>query len=344
MSAPENSSQVLRIATINLLNFVEPPQACYESDNIYSHAQWQAKCAWLTCYINRLQPDVIAFQEVFSPEALKQVLKPLGFDWFEVVEQPGVLQDYIFNRPVNAIASRFPVVASAPIQASANVCRALGIDAGFQFSRSPVWCRIDLPLVGPCDFYCVHFKSKRPSLEMEYLPELNHSAAMVTLSQQLGRASSSLMRGAEAAVLMHSIIGRRSEDKLPVALLGDFNDLLSAAVLDVLHVDDQIERWLTQAPDRRDPGLDYFGLRDSFNLHRLHVGEVERIPTHYWGGRGSVLDYILLSSEFDPRSATSTLDVTEFRVCDRHMFGPESVLEKESSDHAPVMVTLTPRI
>ncbi len=343
MSSLDKGSQGLRIATINLLNFIEPPLACYESDNIYSHAQWQAKCAWLACYIKRLKPDVIAFQEVFSPRALTLLLEPLGFKWVKVVEEPGLLQDYIYNRPVNAIASRFPVIDCAPVAASGDVSRALGIDAGFQFSRSPVWCRIDLPLMGPCDFYCVHLKSKRPSLDMDLLESELDGATLHTLSRQLGRASSALMRGAEAAVLMHEIVARRSRDGFPVALLGDFNDLLSAAVLDVLHVDDDIDAWLTQAADRRDPGLDRFGLRDSFNLHRLHAGEIERTPTHYWGGRGSVLDYILLSSEFDPRSASSTMDVTEFRVCDRHMFGPESVMEKESSDHAPVQVTLTPR-
>ncbi|MGI2260692.1 endonuclease/exonuclease/phosphatase family protein [Shewanella sp. GXUN23E] len=342
MASADTGTDVLRFATINLLNFIEPPLACYESDNIYSHAQWQAKCAWLSSYIKRQQPDVIAFQEVFSPDALTRLLTPLGFT-LVAVEAPGLVDGYIYNRPINMIASRFPVLELGEVTVDSQVCQAMGLDTGFGFSRRPVWCRVQLPLVGQCDVYAVHLKSKRPSLDPSGVGAVTEPDAVQTLSRQLGRACSDLLRGAEAAMLMHHIIARRSQDRLPIALMGDFNDGLGSTVLDVLHIDNQIDAWLAASPDRRDAGVDFYGLRDSFHLHCLHVGAVERAPTHYWGGRGNVLDYILLSCEFDPRSSMSTMDVTDFRVCDRHLFGPQSVLDRESSDHAPVLVELTPR-
>ena len=336
------SQSMFRVATINLLNFIEPPLACYESDNIYTHAQWQAKCTWLTQCIEQLEPDVIGFQEVFSPRALAELLKPLGYNWLQVVEEPRLLEDYIYQRPVNAIASRFPVTASAPIKVQPAICQGLGIESDFQFSRAPVWCRITMPSMGACDFYCVHFKSKRPAVNVQVFPNFD-APELQAMLRRLGRASSGLTRSSEAALLMHSIIAKRNLDKLPVVLMGDFNDQLSSSAMDVLHVDDDIERCLAQSAEYQELGLDEYGLRDSFKLYQLHAGDVERIPTHYWWGRGSVLDYILLSSEFDPRSRSSTMDVSDFTVFDRHMFGPESRIEKESSDHAPVMITLTPR-
>ncbi|MCF1428444.1 MAG: endonuclease/exonuclease/phosphatase family protein [Shewanella sp.] len=342
MASADTSTDVLRFATINLLNFIEPPLACYESDNIYFHAQWQSKCDWLTCYIQRQQPDVIAFQEVFSPAALIQLLAPMGFS-LVAVEEPGLAEGYIYNRPINMIASRFPVLEQGEVTVEPQVCQAMGLEIGFSFSRRPVWCRVQLPLIGQCDLYAVHLKSKRPSLDLGSIGAITVPDAVQTMSRQLGRASADLLRGAEAAMLMYSIIARRSQDRLPIALMGDFNDGLGSTVLDVLHIDNQIDAWLAASPDRREAGVDFYGLRDSFHLHCLHVGAIDRTPTHYWGGHGNVLDYILLSCEFDPRSSMSTMDVTDFRVCDRHLFGPESLHERESSDHAPVLVELAPR-
>ena len=343
MAKGVSEQPVLRIATINLLNFIEPPLACYESDNIYSHSQWQAKCAWLTRCLQQLQPDVVGFQEVFSPQTLAKLIEPLGFDWLQWVEEPRLQDEYIYQRPVNAIASRHPIMASGALTADKTVSELLGINPNFQFSRAPVWCRIAMPLMGLCDIYCVHFKSKRSAIDTLVWPLSDDGVQLQTMSRRLGRASSNLIRGAEAEVLMHHIIANRHQQQLPVVLMGDFNDQLDSSVLDILHVDEDMNRYAGQSGVQLEPGLDEYGLRDSFNLYKLHVTDAERLPTHYWRGRGSVLDYILLSSEFDPRSRASTMDVTDFKVFDQHMFGPESTLESESSDHAAVMVTLSPR-
>ena len=38
----------LKIATFNLLNYLEPPNAFYDFDRIYSAEQWQKKQRWIT--------------------------------------------------------------------------------------------------------------------------------------------------------------------------------------------------------------------------------------------------------------------------------------------------------
>lgn len=64
----ENNHSNIRIATINLFNFIEPPLAFYDFENIYSHGQWQKKCQWFGELLNQYHPDIVGFQEVFSPD------------------------------------------------------------------------------------------------------------------------------------------------------------------------------------------------------------------------------------------------------------------------------------
>jgi len=96
----------LKIATFNLFNYLEPPNAYYDFDRIYSAEQWQKKQRWLTEYLREYQPDIIGFQEVFSAESLKKLITSQGYGYFEVVDQPQVIDDFIYKRPVVAIASR----------------------------------------------------------------------------------------------------------------------------------------------------------------------------------------------------------------------------------------------
>ena len=98
----------LRIATLNLLNFAAPPLASYEWDNIYTAAQWQQKTNWLRTLLQQQQPDVLALQEVFSLEALRGLLTPLGYAHLAAVETAELVDQHVFTRPIVAIASRYP--------------------------------------------------------------------------------------------------------------------------------------------------------------------------------------------------------------------------------------------
>ena len=75
-----------KIATFNLFNYLEPPNAYYDFDRIYSAEQWQKKQRWVTEYLREYQPDIIGFQEVFSAESLKELVASQGYGYFEVVD------------------------------------------------------------------------------------------------------------------------------------------------------------------------------------------------------------------------------------------------------------------
>ena len=85
-------------------------------------------------YLREYQPDIIGFQEVFSPESLKALVATQGYDYFEVVDKPEVVDDFIYTQPVVAIASRFPIVDIHSVTPNTELAQTFGL-ADFSFSR-----------------------------------------------------------------------------------------------------------------------------------------------------------------------------------------------------------------
>ena len=81
--------------------------------------------------------------------------------------------------------------------------------------------------------------------------------------------------------------------------------------------------------------------RLSLNINQ--ATNTSRPPSHYFGGGGSVLDYILLSCEFDASYHDSLYQVSAHDTYDRHLINPIFDRDGESTDHGVVQVTLTLR-
>ncbi|AVV85639.1 endonuclease/exonuclease/phosphatase family protein [Shewanella putrefaciens] len=368
----------IKIASINLFNFIEPPLAYYDFENIYSHGQWQKKCQWLSEFLAHRQPDIVGFQEVFSPEPLKRIAREQGLGYFAVVDEPTLISDYIYRSPVVALASRYPIVEISSVEPDARLVAAMGLSSEFAFSRKVLRATVEVPHIGKCDYYVVHFKSKRAGLALE--PKLFehqplgldnlapaasmklHSETQLLTEQALGRWASTMQRGAEAALLFNGILVRRQESKHPVIVMGDFNDSLTMGALDALTIQGES----IHSNDIKAAGFGHlsdaalaavfaqYQLKDAYELfieanlrdsltgntayHREH-----RAATHYYGPKGSVLDYILLSSEFDASHGRSLAQVVDYQTCDRHLVRPEYERDAYSTDHAPVIVELALR-
>ena len=356
----------LKIATFNLFNYLEPPNAYYDFERIYSAEQWQKKQLWLTEYLREYQPDIIGFQEVFSPESLKELVAIQGYKHFAVVDQPEVFDDFIYRSPVVAIASRFPIVEVAAVKPDAELAQTLGLSQEFSFSRKVLRATIDAPHMGNCDCYVVHFKSKRSMLEHEessrYSPEKNIIESLK--AQVAGGWGSTIQRGSEAALLMVEMITRRDKSQNPMVLMGDFNNSLADGVLS--HLLTNTLRFVSSID--RDAYLEKYCLNDAWDLYqallsnekieasdeskaRLANEENEiskdkingRSPSHYFGASSSVLDYILLSCEFDASYHDSLYQVSDYHTYDRHLINPIFARDGESTDHGVVLVTLTLR-
>ncbi len=363
----------LKIATFNLFNYLEPPNAFYEFERIYSAEQWAKKQKWITDYLGEYQPDIIGFQEVFSPNSLKVLVAAQGYDYFEVVDQPTIIDDFIYRNPVVAIASRYPIVDVHTVQPNIELAQTLGLTKEFSFSRKVLRATIDIPHIGNTDCYVVHFKSKRSMIELD--EKSNNWSPEKTIIESLkanvaGGWGSTIQRGSEATLLMIDMIARRESTNHPMLLMGDFNNTLADGVLN--HLLTNTLRFVSAID--RDAYLAKYCLNDSWDLFEkaeandnnignfstetddiseaiepgqtLQVKQDEKLvrtPTHYFGGTGSVLDYILLSCEFDASYHDSLYQVSDYHTYDRHLINPIFDRDGESTDHGIVLVTLNLR-
>ncbi|MBA6262231.1 endonuclease/exonuclease/phosphatase family protein [Colwellia sp. Bg11-12] len=343
------SNLQLKIATFNLFNYLEPPNAFYDFERIYSAEQWRKKQHWIAEYLREYQPDIIGFQEVFSPESLKQLVAEQGYHYFAVVDEPQVIDDFIYKRPVVAIASRYPIIEVAAVKPNIELAQTLGLTQDFSFSRKVLRATVNVPHLGSCDCYVVHFKSKRSMIELD---EQNKSRSpeqtiIESLKAQVaGGWGSTIQRGSEATLLMVDMIERRETTSNPMVLMGDFNNTLTDGVLS--HLLTNTLRFVSSID--RDAYLAQYCLKDGWNLFQASIinetskeEKIPRTPTHYFGASSSVLDYILLSCEFDASYHDSLYQVSGYDTYDRHLINPIFERDGESTDHGIALVTLTLR-
>jgi len=346
------SNLYLKIATFNLFNYLEPPNAFYEFERIYSAQQWQKKQHWIAEYLRTYQPDIIGFQEVFSTESLKELVTGQGYFYFEVVDQPHVIDDFIYQRPVVAIASRYPIVDIKAVKPNIELAQTLGLSNDFSFSRKVLRATVDVPHMGNCDCYVVHFKSKRSMIEIDEKDKSRSAEKTIIESlkaQVAGGWGSTIQCGSEATLLIIDMIARREATGNPMILMGDFNNTLTDGVLS--HLLTNTLRFVSTID--RDAYLAKYCLHDAWDLFEAAVTneasdtnlqeKIARTPTHYFGGSSSVLDYILLSCEFDASYHDSLYQVSDYDIYDRHLINPIFERDGESTDHGIALVTLTLR-
>lgn len=320
----------LKVTTCNLCNFVEPPFAFYEMENIYSEKQWHQKTSWLKSMLRELNSDIIAFQEVFSIEALRSLTKELGYEFFEYNQDPAIEADYIYSKPSLAFASRFPMNRHANLI----LCEPFN----GEFSRPPLHVSISIPGLGDLDLINVHLKSKRATIDggdsgdnvMEWLKELTGSA----LSSQLRRQ--------EALSLHARIVRHKREVERPFILLGDFNNVLTADEFAPFRAQHRHRR----RESRRD--ITPYHFHDSWQLipHGKPVRAQDAIKaplSHYYGELGQRIDHILVSSEFVPEYEHSLYELTNYQLTDKHIVNPTFGIDDIGSDHALVSITFESR-
>ena len=161
------------------------------------------------------------------------------------------------------------------------------------------------------------------------------------VGQRLGSWGSAMLRGTEANLLLLAILKQRESSTRPMLLMGDFNDEISSSCLEQLIAgnvfgmsDSDIERL-----------IGYYRLYDSWNLFTQHTEQpnLSRPPTHYFGAKTSVLDYILLSQEFNAQFLGSLFEVSDYHTENKHLINSSFDEDGYSTDHAIPCVTLSLR-
>ncbi len=308
-------NKTLTFATLNLFNFIEPPSAYYDFENIYDQQSWQEKCDWTKEQVRQLNPDVIGMQEVFSIGATKRLFAELGYPYFATLDTPHIESDYIYSKPVVAIASRYPIKQAQLVTPCGTIEQTYGVQPP-AFSRQPIFATLSVPMLGDIAVYVCHLKSQRPTESKDE----NQSHRLI------GSWLSSQQRGWEALMLRLFMEQQYQQAPMPTVLMGDMNQSLDFAITGLL----------TQSVEAASNQLK---LQDSWTIYSKAKPDLVRQPTHYHFAKGNVLDYILLSQEFQAESPYSLADVINYTVLDQHLINPIYSQDKQASDHAFVAVT-----
>ncbi len=336
----------MRVASFNLLQYLAPGNYWYGmgEENTYSPGEWQQKQSFVGEQLLAMDADVVGFQELFDPAALQAQCAAVGYAHFAVVETPMAQPNSkIFDRPVVAIASRFPIKETVALAPDASVISNLNLPADFHFARKPVCADVVTPEFGEVTFVVAHLKSKRPGFDhVKYAPDVPWSDWILDamrLSAQ-GQVESLLRRGAEAAALYFGITAiLAARNNHPVIVLGDLNDAEGSQPMEVLTMRDgtveaggtHIKNW----PDGAKTNVFRYQMADAWNLAANPSG-MARPLTHFHRGQGGVLDYVLVSNAFNERNRQAIGRVQFYDVLNRHLFD-DGMFNKCQSDHGQVV-------
>ena len=324
----------LRIGTFNLFQFVEPPYSWYEKESTFSKGRWAQKTSWIKNQIKEMNCDIIGFQEVFTADALEQITKELGFDYFITVDNAKVAQEdsEVFVTTTVALASKYPVLEVLDVPIDENCILKHNHEGVFKFSRKPIKALIELPTKKQITVYVNHFKSNREN-ELEYIFTKNH-----TLEEKKEKTKNALQENISKSLKQRlcetsSLFYDFKKVTTPIISMCDLNDKEYSLTIDALtnelyHDDKSENSYLLH---------DVYDLVDKkiYNPHPEQK-EIKRIPTSYFEGRGNVLDYIFVSKDFDDKEKKSIGKVNSYEVFNKHLHNNPhgSLLE---SDHAQVV-------
>jgi endonuclease/exonuclease/phosphatase family metal-dependent hydrolase len=305
------------VATWNLENLFRPGSPYGPS----SEAVYEEKLANLAAVIAGIAPDVLAVQEVGSPEACQDLVDRLPGEWHVALsrhpDERGIRVGFLSRLGFDEIedVEAFPAPLR-PVQVGDD-----GATAGAT-SRGLLRVRV----AGGVELVTCHLKSKL----------LRFPGERFTPRDEAERARfgayALFQRGAEAvtvrALADHILDGRG--DERPLIVLGDLNDELQAATTQIL-----------LGPPGSEIGTEGFDRPDRGDLHRLwNLGPLipaERRFTRVFRGRRELIDHALVSYALVRR--VTRVDTTPDTPPSIDEY-PDSRLDARGSDHRPLFAEL----
>ncbi len=314
--------QELRFATFNVCNLALPGVKYYDDQIPYSSEEYEEKISWIAQQLDSLDADVIGLQEIFSQAALKDVLvktqkyrdaQLIGFD-------PDPLADHL--TPSVALISRLPVAPGAAI--SVELPNNLSITLPgvhhpvSRFTRPILHANIEIAPDLPIHVFVCHLKSKLPDYRSDGNDSHPDQAGIAMLR-------SLIRRGTDALGLRTLLSNINKEKRLPMIVMGDFNDVASA-------IPTQMVMGLGKYPLN---GIDD-RLFESYRIQSRRDALRDVGYTHVHDGNYETIDHILVSEEFNPASHAAIGEVTEVMYLNDHM----TFKQAHASDHGLVLVRI----
>jgi endonuclease/exonuclease/phosphatase family metal-dependent hydrolase len=325
-----------KVTTWNVENLFRPTKDSEDSEQ----AAYDQKLNSLAEIILELAPDVLALQEVGSPEALNDLINRLDGQY----PHQALSGFFDKNRPI-----RVGYLAKLPINdpnditdfPAAGLPSVPGIDRKGQsaevttLSRGALQIRVT-PKAG-MDIYLIntHLKSKllsfpTPQGKSRFTPQDENERARVAGFALLKRTAEAISLRVQANQLLED------DDQKALILLGDLNDGPDAATTQILY-----------GPGGSQPGTGGFKRKDEgddtrlFNLSELIAAE--RRYSRVYQGKRELIDHILVSKELLPGEPPQIPQVDAYHSEAAHL---PSITDNPSdragqkvdfpSDHAPI--------
>ncbi|MEO5932258.1 MAG: endonuclease/exonuclease/phosphatase family protein [Duganella sp.] len=316
--------QEIRFATFNVCNLSQPGAKLYDNLAPLTPDDYQAKVLWTARQLDQLDADVIGLQEVFSMEALRDVLahsrryQEASLSGFDPAPDPHTGEPRL--TPQVALISRLPL--AAPAHAYQLFPEGVAMPEGNRdpdrFARAPLHAQVLLPDRRVIDVLVIHLKSKRP----DYRHGDPGDEAMLYAHANLR----SLIRRGTEAVALRALLSQMDRDgRRPRIVLGDFNDTADAVTTTIV-----MGSGCVGLDDEELSGR----LFDSNQIQRgrdrlRHVGYTNIHEGHYM-----TIDHVLVSEEFNPSSRFAVGEVIDVTYLNDHLLQAKP----EASDHGQVLV------
>lgn len=314
--------QEIRIASFNVCNLAPPGEKLYDNLPPLTPQQYEAKLDWTAQQLDKLDADLVGFQEIFSQAVLRDVLQ--RSHRYRAALHAGLDTPAGAERlaPNVALVSRLPL--AAPAQPYAAFPDGVSMPAGSRdanlFARAPLHAQLPLPGGQVADVLVVHLKSRRPDYR-------NGDDGADTLQYAMASLRSLIRRGTEAVALRVLLSRLNGGVARPTIVLGDFNDIADAVTTGIVLGSGQ--------PCL--PGQELAGrMFDSQQVQRRqdlarHFGYTNIHDGHY-----TTIDHVLVSEHFHPASRHAIGEVLEVNYLNDHLLQQLP----QASDHGQVVARI----
>ncbi|MGB3187946.1 MAG: endonuclease/exonuclease/phosphatase family protein [Limnoraphis sp.] len=323
-----------KVATFNLYNLVLPNVTYYDR-NKYSTEVYAQKKTWITGQLERMNADIVGFQELFHEQAIKEIVQNIkSYENAHLVVGYPASYNPEQLRPLVGLVSRFPILnhqvyEDFPPQARLEINdKDIPLE---KFSRPILSAQLQISDSLECTVFVVHLKSKRPILPAD--ADKNDP-----VEQAKGAARALILRATEATALRMILMETLKNRQHPVIIMGDVND-------SGLSVTTQI---ITGQPPWEK--LPFEKKKEIWDVLLYSVKDIQARQsygdfyyTHIYNGYYQALDHILVSEEWVAQNPSRLGQVEYVSILNDHLIDETlsyEDVEKWQSDHAQVVTTI----
>ena len=314
----------IKVGTFNLRNCANAHFQFYPNSPPYDDAAYIAKRNWTAHQIDKMNADIIVFQEVFHVAALEDALRNSR----TMRNAKLIARDAVAMPPKNGLVPQVAIATKLPLAQEPNWVENYGdrfsiTPPGYDeplnhITRAVPHVTVVLPNDVKLHVLGLHLKSKRP----DYLHTEDESNPD---DLALATYRSLMRRGADSIGIRRYLNGLLQRNSEPCIVTGDFNDHAYAVTTQII-----------AGTGRFGKSFYDFQLFDAMRIQTKNDPQRYVAYSHIHEGALEVLDHVFVSEEFHPESRNQIAQVREVYCLNDHLH----TRSPEVSDHGQTVASL----